>query len=521
MMMKVLADGENLTIEQVIAVAREGAKVQIPKKAVEKVERCRGFLEKAVKEKRVVYGVTTGFGALGTLDIPSESVKKLQANLIRSHSAGVGKPLDKDATRALMLLRANTLVKGFSGIKLQTLETLLQMINKGVHPVIPEKGSVGASGDLAPLAHMALVMMGEGEAEYNGRRMSGKEAMDEAGIAPVELDSKEGLALINGTQLMTAAGALAVYDAERLVKTAEIAAAMSLEALSAVSDAFDERIHRVRPHPGQIASARNIRLLTAGSKIMQSSRMLTRKPKTRPPQDPYSLRCIPQVLGAARDAVLYARRVIETEINSAIDNPLVFVEDEEFLSGGNFLGQPISIAMDLLGVALTMMGNFSERRIARLIDENLSFGLPTFLIHREVEKGIHSGFMSAQITAAALASENKVLAHPASVDSIPTSANFEDFVSMGSVAARKAREILQNVEWIIAIELLCAAQGIDYRGADKAGKGTKVAHSLIRKKVPVLKEDKVLSKDIEAVGQFVRSAGLIKPVEKAVNRSLF
>jgi histidine ammonia-lyase len=520
-MMKVLADGENLTIEQVIAVAREGAEVQIPKEAIEKVERCREFLEKAVKEKRVVYGVTTGFGALATLVIPSESVKKLQSNLIRSHSAGVGKPLDKDATRALMLLRANTLVKGFSGIKLQTLETLVQMINKRVHPVIPEKGSVGASGDLAPLAHMALVMIGEGEAEYNGRRISGKEAMEEAGITPVKLDSKEGLALINGTQLMTAIGTLAVYDAERLVKTAEIAAAMSLEALSAVSDAFDERIHRVRPHPGQIASARNIRLLTAGSKIMQSSRMLTRKPKTRPPQDPYSLRCIPQVLGAARDAVSYARRVIETEINSAIDNPLIFVENKEFLSGGNFHGQPISVAMDLLGIALTVMGNISERRIARLIDENLSFGLPAFLIHREVEKGIHSGFMSAQITAAALASENKVLAHPASVDSIPTSANFEDFVSMGSVAARKAKEILQNVEWIIAIELLCAAQGIDYRGADKAGKGTKVAYSLIRKKVPVLKEDKVISKDIEAVGQFVRSAGLIKPVEKAVKRKLF
>jgi len=517
--MKVSADGENLTIEQVIAVAREGAEVQIPKKAIEKVERCREFLEKAVKEKRVVYGVTTGFGALATLVIPSESVKKLQSNLIRSHSAGVGKPLDKEATRALMLLRTNTLVKGFSGIKIQTLETLVQMINKNVHPIIPEKGSVGASGDLAPLAHMVLVMIGEGEAEYNGKRMSGKEAMDKAGITPVELDSKEGLALINGTQLMAAIGTLAVYDAERLVKIAEIAAAMSLEALSAVSDAFDERIHRVRPHLGQIASARNIRLLTAGSKIMRPSSMLTKEPKTRPPQDPYSLRCTPQVLGAARDAIEYARRVIETEINSAIDNPLIFVDDKEFLSGGNFLGQPISIAMDLLGIALTVIGNVSERRIARLIDENLSFGLPAFLIHKEVEKGIHSGFMSAQITAAALASENKALAHPASVDSIPTSANFEDFVSMGSVAARKAKEILQNVEWIIAIEFLCAAQGMDYRGADKAGKGTKAVHSLIRKKVPILKEDRVISTDIETIGQLIRSAGIMNTVEKAMKRT--
>lgn len=519
-MMKVLADGENLTIEDVVAVAREGAEVQIPRKAKEKVERCREVLEEAVKEKRVIYGVTTGFGALATVVIPSESVKKLQSNLIRSHSAGVGKPLDKDATRALMLLRANTLAKGNSGIKLQTLETLVQMINKRVHPVIPEKGSVGASGDLAPLAHMALVIMGEGEAEYNGKRMSGKEAMEKAGITPVELDSKEGLALINGTQLMTAIGTLALYDAERLVKTAEIAAAMSLEALRAISDAFDERIHRIRPHPGQIASARNIRLLTAGSKIMQSSRMLAKEPKMRPPQDPYSLRCTPQALGAARDAISYTRKVIETEINSAIDNPLIFVEDKEFLSGGNFLGQPISIAMDLLGIALTVIGNISERRIARLLDENLSLGLPAFLIHKEVEKGIHSGFMSAQITAAALASENKALSHPASVDSIPTTANFEDFVSMGSVAARKTREILQNVEWILAIELLCAAQGIDYRGADKAGKGTKVAHSLIRKKVPILKEDKIISTDIETIRELIRSKGLIDAVEKVMKNTL-
>jgi len=519
--MKVLVDGESLTIEDVVAVAREGAEVEIPRKAKEKVKRCRQFLEEAVKEKRMVYGVTTGFGTLATVVIPPEKAKKLQSNLIRSHSAGVGKPLDKGTTRALMLLRANTLAKGNSGIKLQTLETLVQMINNRVHPVIPEKGSVGASGDLAPLAHMALVMMGEGEAEYQGKRMGGKEAMEKAGITPVEFDSKEGLALINGTQLMTAIGTLALYDAERLAKTAEIAAAMSLEALSALTDAFDERIHLMRPHPGQIASARNIRLLTAGSKIMQSSSMLIRGSKMRPPHDPYSLRCTPQVLGAAREAISYTRRVIETEINSAIDNPLIFVEDKEFLSGGNFLGQPISVAMDLLGIALTVIGNISERRTARLNDENLSLGLPAFLIHKEVEKGIHSGFMSAQITAAALASENKALAHPASVDSIPTTANFEDFVSMGSIAARKAREILRNVEWILAIELLCAAQGIDSRGPNKAGKGTKAAHSLIRKKVPILKEDRMLSMDIEAIGELIRSGELIDAVEKATKSTLF
>ena len=517
--MKVLVDGESLTIDDVVAVAREGAEVGIPRKAKEKVAKCRLFLEEAVKEKMVVYGVTTGFGALSTVFIPPENVKKLQANLIRSHSAGVGKPLEKDATRALMLLRANTLAKGNSGIKLETLETLVQMINKGVHPVIPEKGSVGASGDLAPLAHMALVVIGEGEAEYQGKRMSGKEAMEKAGITPVELDAKEGLALINGTQLMTAIGTLALHDAERLVQTAEVAASMSLEALSGISDAFDERIHRIRPHPGQTASARNIRLLTAGSKIMSSSDMLKRG-MSRHPHDPYSLRCSPQVLGAARDAVSYVRRVIETEINSAIDNPLVFVEDREFLSGGNFLGQPVSVAMDLLSIALTIVGNISERRIARLVDENLSLGLPAFLIHSEVEKGIHSGFMSAQITAAALASENKALAHPASVDSIPTEANFEDFVSMGSIAARKASEILRNVEWIVAIELLCAAQGIDHRGASRAGEGTGAAHSLIRKKVPILKEDRVISTDIEAVVGLIRGGEIIEAVEKAMKSTL-
>jgi len=518
--MRVSVDGESLTIENIVAVARDGAEVEIPRNAVEKVRKCRQFLEEVVREKRVVYGVTTGFGALATVSIPLENVRKLQSNLIRSHSAGVGRPLPKDVTRALMLLRANTLAKGNSGIRLTTLETLVQMINRGVHPVIPEKGSVGASGDLAPLSHMALVMMGEGEAEYQGKRMRGKEAMEKAGIPPVKLDSKEGLALINGTQLMTAIGTLALYDAETLIKTAEIAASMSLEALIGVSDAFDERIHQVRPHPGQIASARNVRLLTAGSRIMQTSSRVVKGSETRSPQDPYSLRCIPQVLGAARDAISYVKRVIETEINSAIDNPLIFVEDKEFLSCGNFSGQPVSVAMDLLGIALTIIGNMSERRIARLIDENLNLGLPAFLIHKEAEKGIQSGFMSTQITAASLASENKALTHPASVDSIPTSANFEDFVSMGSIAARKAMEILRNVEHILAIELLCAAQGIDFRGPDKLGKGTKAAYTLVRKKVSTLREDRVMSTDIEAVVELIRSRELINAIEKAVDSAL-
>jgi len=507
-------DGENLTIQDVIAVARNNAKVEIPKEVKKKVQRSRQVLERLVKQKKTVYGVTTGFGALGNVLIPWEKVRQLQVNLIRSHSAGVGKALDRDATRAMMLLRANTLAKGNSGIRLETLETLLEMLNKGVHPVVPEKGSVGASGDLAPLSHMTLVMMGEGEAEYNRRRMRGREAMKKAGIRPVELDFKEGVALNNGTQFMTAIGALAVYDAERLVETAEIATAMSLEALAGISDALDERIHKVRPHAGQIISAQNIRLLINGSRIITSSDKAVEE--GRHPQDPYSLRCAPQVLGAARDAIVYAKKVVETEINSATDNPLVFSEDSACLSGGNFHGQPVAVAMDLLSIALTTVGNISERRTARLIDENLSGGLPAFLVREKKKKGIESGFMAVQYTAAALASENKVLSHPASVDSIPTSANFEDFVSMGPIAARKAAEILRNVEHIVAIELLCAAQGIDFRGPHKLGMGTRAAYTAVRKKVPALKEDRVMHNDIEAVVSLIQTGELVEAVKKAM-----
>jgi histidine ammonia-lyase len=513
---KVFIDGENLSINDVVAVARDHVEVEIPQKVKRKVQRCRQILEDIIKEKKVVYGVTTGFGALGSIVISPERIKELQTNLIRSHSAGVGKALDKDVTRALMLLRVNTLAKGNSGIQLETLETLVQMINKGVHPVIPEKGSVGASGDLAPLSHMALVMIGEGEAEYKGEKISGKEAMRKAGIHPVELDSKEGIALNNGTQMMTAIAVLVLHDAERLVKTAEIAVSLSLEALSGISDAFDERIHQVRPHLGQITSARNINSLISGSKIIKSSEEVVKNNEARPPQDPYSLRCAPQVLGVVRDTLSYVRKIIEIEINSATDNPLIFVEDRACLSGGNFHGQPISVAMDMLGIALTIIGNMSERRVARLIDENLNQGLPGFLIPKEVMKGIHSGFMTAQYTAAALTSENKTLSHPASVDSIPTSANFEDFVSMGSIAARKAMEILRNVEHIVAIELLCAVQGIDFRGPDKLGKGTKAVYSLIRKKVPMLREDRVLAKDVNNVVDLIRTGDFLDIVDKIV-----
>ncbi|NWG10851.1 histidine ammonia-lyase [Candidatus Bathyarchaeota archaeon] len=514
-MNEITIDGEALQIEDVVKVARDSAKVVIPEKVKKQVKSSRDFLEKLVKGNHVIYGVNTGFGALNNRMIPPEQIEQLQINLIRSHSVGVGEPLTTGVVRALMLLRANTLAKGFSGIRLETLETLVEMLNKRVHPVIPAKGSVGASGDLAPLAHMILVLIGEGKAEYQGKVISGKEALKKAKIEPVQLKSKEGVALINGTQLMTAIGALAVYDAESLIKTAEVATALSLEALLGVSDAFDENIQKARPHNGQVTTARNMLKLIVGSKLVHKGTKAV--DKMQRPHDPYSLRCAPQVLGATRDAIAYARRVVEVEINSATDNPLVFPEQGLCLSGGNFHGQPISLAMDMLGIALAIIGNFSERRIARLVDEKLSNGLPAFLIPSQAETGLNSGFMTAQCTAAALTSENKVLAHPACVDSIPTSANFEDFVSMGATAAQKAAKILKNSEYITAIELLCAAQAVEYRGIEKLGKGTKKAYTAIRRIVPALKKDRVLSEEIEKLRQAIRDQLILHEMEEQAN----
>ncbi len=502
-MKKVIIDGKTLTIRKIIAVSRHNAAVTISEEAKKKVVKARQVLERLVKKEKTIYGVTTGFGAFGNVIIPLKEIKQLQENLIRSHSSGVGKPLNKETTRALMLLRANTLAKGHSGVRLEAIERLAAMINKGVHPVIPEKGSVGASGDLAPLSHMVLVMIGEGEAEFQGTIMSGKDAMEKAKIPLITLDFKEGVALNNGTQMMTAIAALAINDAENLVNTAELAAAMSLEVLCGIIDAFDEKIHKLRAHEGQIRSARNIRRLLSNSKLAKTSSEAAKESGYT--QDPYSLRCIPQVLGTVRDTIKYVKRVVEIEINSATDNPLVFDEDEMCLSGGNFHGQPIAAAMDYLAIALATVGSFSERRTARLMDKNLNRGLPPFLIPEKNKHGLQSGFMTLQYTAAALASENKSLAHPASIDSIPTSANFEDFVSMGPIAARKAMEIIGNTEYIVAIELLSAVQAVEFRGADKLGKDTKEAYSLIRRKVRALKEDRIVSKDIEAVKSLIQN----------------
>jgi histidine ammonia-lyase len=510
-MKAVSINGENLTIEAVIQVARNHAKVALTPKAKQQVQQSRQVLEQLIKEKKTIYGVTTGFGAFGNVSIPAESIRELQQNLIRSHSVGVGNPANTETVRAMMMLRANTLAKGYSGIRLETLETLIAMLNKGVHPIVPEQGSVGASGDLAPLSHMTLVLMGEGEAEYKGEKLSSKQALAKAGIKPVKLEAKEGVGFINGTQFMTAIAALTVYDAQALVASAEAAAALSLEALRSIADAFDSRIHAVRPHAGQIAAASHVRVLISGSKNILTGDKAAQARLY--PQDAYSLRCIPQVLGCVRDAISYVKTVVETEANSATDNPLVFSQDKTCLSGGNFHGQPISLATDFLATALATVGNMSERRTARLIDENCSRGLPAFLVSNNEKRGVESGFMALQYTAAALASENKALAHPASVDSIPTSANFEDFVSMGPIAARKAEAILRNVERIVAIELLCAAQGADLRGANKLGTGTKTVYSLIRRRVPMLKKDRALTRDVEKIAEIMRNGQLAKAIK--------
>ena len=501
-MNKIEIDGETLTIKDIVQTARNNCQVFISEKAKNRVNESRRTLEKLIEAGHTIYGVNTGFGELSCFRISEQEAKQLQVNLIRSHSAGVGDPLPTEIVRATMLLRANTLAKGYSGIRFSTLETLVEMLNKSVHPIIPSRGSVGASGDLAPLSHMILVLIGEGIAEYQGKITDGKTAMRKAGIKPVDLEYKEGLALNNGTQMMTAMAALLVHDSEKLIDAAETAAALSLEALLGISDAFDERIQNVRPHSGQKATAAIIRRLVEGSRLVRTGTEATEQ-KQRP-HDPYSLRCVPQVHGAARDAVAWVRKIIQTEINSATDNPLVFPDDEVCISGGNFHGQPIALALDTLGIALVMIGNISERRTARLLDDKLNSGLPSFLIPRGKKKGLHSGLMTAQYTAVALASENKALAHPACVDSIPTSAGFEDFVSMGPTAGHKTLQILRNTEYIIAIELLCASQAVEFRNPNKLGKGTLAAYDKVREVIPIVREDRVLSGDIEQARKIVR-----------------
>ncbi|MDR7857304.1 histidine ammonia-lyase [Tissierella sp.] len=509
-MKKVFIDGNSLTLEEFIRVTRQGEKIELTKEAIVKVEEARALVDKFVNQNKIVYGITTGFGKFSDVVITGEETKVLQRNLIISHACGVGNPLDEDVVRGIMLLRANALAKGYSGIRLSTLNTLIDMVNKGVHPIIPEKGSLGASGDLAPLSHMVLVMIGEGEAIFNGKRMSGKEAMASANIKTVELTSKEGLALINGTQVMTSIGALTIYDSMNLSKIADISAALTVEALNGIVDAFDPRVHNIRPHEGQINTAKN--LLT----LLENSSMTSRQGEIRV-QDAYSLRCIPQIQGASKDCFNYVREKVEIEMNSATDNPLIFLDEEEVISGGNFHGQPMALSFDFLGIGLAELANLSERRLERLVNPSLSNGLPAFLVEKG---GLNSGFMIVQYSAASLVSENKILAHPASVDSIPSSANQEDHVSMGTIAARKAREILGNVRKVLAMEILAACQAIDLRGNKGLGKGTNIAYNIIRDNIKLIEDDRVMYIDINSCEDIIKSEIIVNKVEEAVGKLL-
>jgi len=505
--MRTIALGiDGMTIEELVTIARNGARVAATHTAEARISATRRLIEQWVAEGRVIYGVTTGFGAMSGVTISAEDTRRLQYNILASHSAGVGKPLDNETVRAILALRIKDMARGHSGIRLATFQHLIRLLNSGMIPCVPEQGSVGASGDLVPLAHLSLVLVGEGEAFLRGRRMSAREALAAVGLAPIQLEAAEGLALINGTQVMTALGALAVYDAERLCRCIDIAAAMSLEVLMGSRTEFNPRIQRVRPHPGQAASADNMLRLTRNSEIISSHKDCTRV------QDAYTLRCSPQVHGASRDAVQYARGVVETEMNAATNNPLFFDQEQDFLLGGNFHGQPVGMALDFLAIGIAELANISERRVERLVNPMLS-GLPAFLIS---EGGLNSGFMIAQYTAAALVSENKVLAHPASVDSIPTSANKEDHVSMGTIAARKCRQIVDNATHVIAIELLCAAQALDLFTNLKPGQGTLAAYRVIREKVSHMDNDRILARDMAAVRELIQSGQLLSAVEETV-----
>jgi histidine ammonia-lyase len=514
MVERLTLDGFGLTLDDVERVALGDVEARLANEARQRMARSRQTLAELVDAGDTVYGVTTGFGALATTRIQPGQARRLQENLLVSHAAGVGPAHDRATVRAMLLLRANTLARGQSGCRPEIVERLLDLLRLGILPIVPEQGSVGASGDLAPLAHLALPLLGRGRAEVDGEVVDGAEALRRHGLEPLRLEAKEGLALLNGTQQMTAIGVLTLLRAERLLATASVTAAMSVEATLGTDVAYAAAYQQARPHPGQARVAAEMRHLLRDSGLMRSHHGDAHKV-----QDPYSLRCVPQVHGAVADALGYARRVLEVEVNSATDNPLVFPDGSDahpgalgtaggrVVSGGNFHGQPVALALDLVAVALTQLGSISERRVALLIDGAMS-GLPPFLVE---EAGLNSGMMLFQYTAAALASENKVLAHPASVDSIPTGANQEDHVSMGPIAARQARAVLENVERIVGLELLCAAQGLDFRLASGAapGAGVAEAHARVRARVEHLGHDRDPGPDVEAAHALVRSGALV------------
>jgi len=503
---EIVLDGENLTFEQVIAVAfgePNNPRVILSEDAKNQVRRSANAVQMLLERGEIAYGITTGFGAFKNKIISPEEVELLQRNIVVSHAVGVGNPFDAPTTRAIMLIRANTLARGFSGIRLETLELLLEFLNLGINPQIPEKGSLGASGDLAPLAHMACVLIGEGKAEFRGEILTGGDVLSRANLKPIKLAAKEGLALTNGTTIMTAVGLLETHRAKLLADAANVAGCLSLEALNGTTLAFDERIHVLRPHPRQIQCAKDLREILEGSDFVRNFDAAN-------VQDAYTLRCMPQVHGACRDAIDYAEWVIKIELNAVTDNPLIFCDEHceniEVISGGNFHGEPLALSMDYLAISLSELGNISERRIMRLTDENSNAHvLPAFLTENG---GLNSGFMLVQYTAAALCNENKVFSHPASVDTIPSSANVEDHVSMGVTSVLKLRQIVENLETILSLELFCAAQAIDFRkkkiGADKKlGKGTRSVYDSIRAQVPFIEKDQYMKNYIDAVKQFV------------------
>ncbi len=515
---QLIIDGKSLTLDKIEFFLKNNPIVSLSNDSKKNVIKARRLIDKWVDEGKVIYGVTTGFGEFANVSISKKDIEKLQENLIVSHSTGVGDPLPPFIVKIMMLLRVNALASGHSGIRLETLELLIGMINNNIIPVIPSQGSVGSSGDLAPLSHLVLAMIGKGEAQiykdvtkdnqHKLKVLKSSIALKKFGLTPVKLAAKEGLALINGTQMMTAFASYICIEAKRLEKIADIAGALSHETLRGTDNAFDLRIHKLRPFPGQVAVAKNILAMIKGSEIRESHR--ENDPRV---QDSYSIRCIPQIHGASRDSIDYVCSRVEIELNSVNDNPLIFPDDEAHLEGGNFHGQPMALAMDFMAIALSEYASVSERRTERMLNGSLS-SLPRFLAKNG---GLNSGLMIAQYTAASLVSENKVLAHPASVDSIPTSANQEDHNSMGSIAARKCFQILKNVQAVLAIEILTACQGLEFHKPMKPGLGNQIAFNTIRKKIPPLENDRIMYKDIETVKEMILKNNFLDEILKKIN----
>jgi histidine ammonia-lyase len=504
--MAIVVDGHNLKIETVVKVARHNEKIELHPEARKRIEKCRTLLEDKIQKREIMYGVNTGIGELSEVVLTQEQVEKYQRYIVYSHAAGYGKPLPIDVVRAAMLSRVSCHCHGHSGMRLVVTETMKEMLNKGVTPVVCEKGSVGACGDLSPMSQIALAVMGEGEAFYQDERLPSAEALKRAGIQPVVLAARDGLATINGSNVITGLGALEIYDAYRWIKNSEIAAAMTLEAVNANMKAYDERLHKVRGYPGALECAENIRQITEGSEILA-------KMGKKKVQDAYSLRSTPQVVGAARDAIKWARYMLEIELNNAADNPVFFPDEQLVLTGANFQGTPQAFALELVGTAVTTVAVISERRLNRLMNPHLNVGLPAFLTRGA---GMFSGMMLSQYTAGSLVCENRVLSHPAATGSIPAAADQEDFVSMGMTTALKTYQIIDNAQAVIAIELMAGAQAVDFRAPLKPSKAIQAAHSVIRKYVAHLDEDRPLYDDINKLKEVVQSGEILEAVEKTV-----